>query len=107
MPALHGAPEAPRFVPKGSAVPTLHLWVEGNKVSESAEPTGADVQSEHKDRWRRMNTSSGESTEARGPLAARVFMILCCFPKPLPGSIRGGRAGALSVHSKTPIEGLG
>lgn len=41
MTALHGAPEAPRFVPKGSAVPTLHLWVEGNKVSESAEPTGA------------------------------------------------------------------
>ena len=41
MPALHGAPEATRFVSKGSAVPTLHLWVEENKVSESAELTGA------------------------------------------------------------------
>ena len=40
LPALHGAPEAPCCVPKGSTVLTLHLWVEENQVSESAEATG-------------------------------------------------------------------
>ena len=40
LPALHGAPEAPCCVPKGSTVLTLHLWVEENQVRESAESTG-------------------------------------------------------------------
>jgi hypothetical protein len=40
LPALHGAPEAPCCVRKGSTVLTLHLWVEENQVSESAEATG-------------------------------------------------------------------
>lgn len=40
LPALHGAPEAPCCVPKGSTVLTLHLWVEENQVRESAEATG-------------------------------------------------------------------
>ena len=40
LPALHGAPEAPCCVPKGSTVLTLHLWVEENQIRESAESTG-------------------------------------------------------------------
>ena len=40
LPALHGAPEAPCCVPKGSTVLTLHLWVEENQVNESSEDTG-------------------------------------------------------------------
>lgn len=39
--ALHGAVQASCGVPKGSAVLALHLWVEDNRISKSAEITAA------------------------------------------------------------------
>lgn len=102
LPALHGAPEAPCCVPKGSTVLTLHLWVEKNQVSESAETTGRSPKLVPGQMQRAECWFWRKDAVPQGP-----GYLQYCGPQSLRQEHQRRRGWWSKVNSKSPIERSG